>query len=838
MSESTFGLLVQRYLPVLGWCKRYSARRQLLRDVVSGATVGLMTVPQALSYAAVAGLPAERGLYSALVAMVLYAVLGTSPHLICGPTAVMAIMVRSSIPEEWQDVELHATDALFPGGGSSNGTVAGRVLHAAAPGDSPHAFEVGQQAYVDAASMLTFFAGMLQLLIGAGGAGFVFQLISAPVVAGFTSAAALLIVSTQLNTALGLPKCTTSTDSRCSFFQNLGHVLGGLPHVKGGVVAGTAACLVVLLLFKHAVRPRLRGAWKPVGNLGPMLILAVFTPVFFVHQAAMERAGIQAVGHVPAGLPAPEAPFRAPSAWQGVADGQEFLSADAVLALLPGALGMAAVGFLEASAISRVVAGRTGTSPPAAATELRALGVTNCGTACFRGFAVTGSFSRTAVNVDAGASSGVSGAVAAVVVGIACLVLTPMLAYLPMVCLAAIILSAVGNLLEVKEAAAYFRTSAREFTVFCVVFLCVLAVGVEAGLAIGIMCSWALTLSSLQWEHTPGVLLVRPPHGRGWQDVATACDAKHVRDADKVLVLAVHGDISFAGADALSAAVQEGVGVFHPTAVVLDLTACSRCDTSGVTALHSLVESVRAEGGVHVVRGGVRGALATAVARMIEAHLPAAASGDGGGDSWAAHADALCAKAGVQAVLVQYGLLALPTVRGALAVAALADKAQSTTTPAVSEHSSVPRDALLVKHWEACRAAWLESLGTSRALPALGTLQAAQGGSLVPPPSPRAVGPFGGAPPVEATAVPSAGCPQVMRRVLRQAEAMWRQCLCRRAAASAAAEGLLGGGPAHRQRAEASRFARHEGEGPDDCLVHLQAAPQHWLGATLPAGTA
>ncbi len=843
MRETTAYLLAQRYLPVLSWGKQYNWRQQLLRDIVSGITVGFMTVPQALSYAAVAGLPAERGLYASLVAMVMYAVLGTSPHLVCGPTAVMAIMVRTSIPEEWQDVELHPADALVPAG-SANGTYAARGLAAAGPATDvdPHVFQIGQSAYVDAASILTFFAGMLQLLIGAGGAGFVFQLISAPVVAGFTSAAALLIVSTQLTTALGLQKCTTDTDSRCSFFENIAHVLGSLPSSKAPVVGGTLACLAVLFVFKYGIRPRLQGPWKPLGNMGPIVILAIFTPIYYVYEHSMRAAGLASVGHVPKGLPAPEAPFRAPPSWADASEGQDFLSADAVLSLVPGALGMAAVGFLEANAISRVVARRTGTPPPGAPAELRALGLTNCATACFRGFAVTGSFSRTAVNVDAGASSGVSGAVAAIVVALVCLFLTPALAFLPMVCLAAIILIAVVNLLEVKEAVAFFRTSAREFSVFCIVFLSVLAVGVEAGLAIGIMASWALTLSSQQWEHTPGVVLMRATADGAWQDTFS-CNASsaQIAAADKVLILAVQGDISFAGADALADAVQEGVGVFKPTVVVLDVTASSRGDTSGVLALQGLAATLESEGGVELILGGVSTSLAQQIQRMLTQHLPTGPSDT----QWARLARDRCSTAAVHPQIVQHGVLGFANVRSALAVArapaAVAKPGTSEVdggTATASEcHSSVPRDKLTLRHWERCRARWLAAARGDQ-----GSLQTSGGSaanaSPLSAPSPRVTGRFAAA--AEGGGVhghdvlleqpaPPAGCPQVFQRFMRQAKGVLLEWGCVALSGEGpASKALLGEGPRQRQPTTLSAFTPTDG--PDDCLVHLGPAPEYWLG--------
>ena len=174
-------------------------------------------------------------------------------------------------------------------------------------------------------------------------------------------------------------------------------------------------------------------------------------------------------------------------------------------------------------------------------------------------------------------------------------------------------------------------------------------------------------------------------------------------------------------------------------------------------------------------------------------------------------------------------------VRSALAVAAVAGKAL-TAPPAANEHSVVPPDALLSKHWAACRAAWLASIDSNAPLQfaSPGALQAAGGAAAVPPQSPRGRGPFGEAGPPTPT-VPSAGCPQVIRRVLRQTHAAFAACGCSAPAQSPAAQGLLTGGPSHRQRAHPSSLVRQEDEGPDDCLVHLRVAPMHWLGSALSA---
>ena len=137
-----------------------------------------MAVPQALSYAAVAGLSAQYGLYNAFVGLVPYVFFGTSPHLISGPTAVMSLITRSAVPQTWNG------DAVLP-----------------------MTTDPSDMQYARLTFLLAFLAGLIQILLGTFKLGFVINLVSQPVIVGFTSAAAFLIVATQFSSLLGISKC-------------------------------------------------------------------------------------------------------------------------------------------------------------------------------------------------------------------------------------------------------------------------------------------------------------------------------------------------------------------------------------------------------------------------------------------------------------------------------------------------------------------------------------------------------------------------------------------------------------------------------------------------------
>jgi len=248
------------------------------------------------------------------------------------------------------------------------------------------------------------------------------------------------------------------------------------------VILAGALCVGLLLAFKLVLKPALPGRLKVLANTAGLLLLLIMIPIGASIGPQLKAVGLDLVGHIDPGLP-------------GFTNIFVNLSFGETIGLIPSAITVAAIGYMESMTIAKTVARKQGGYTIDPSQELTALGLCNVICSQFTGYPVTGSFSRTAVNADSGAASGLSALIAAAVVGIACATLTGVLASLPKVVLASIILVAAVNLIEVEQAVFFWRTSTRDFVVFAVVFVLVLVLGVEVALIAGIILHWLFVLT-------------------------------------------------------------------------------------------------------------------------------------------------------------------------------------------------------------------------------------------------------------------------------------------------------------------------------------------------------
>ena len=366
-------------------------RAQLSTDVAAGLTVGVVLIPQGMAYALIAGLPPVYGLYAAVVPMAVYALLGTSRHMSVGPAAMAALLVASGVaPLANGDPARYLTIAIF----------------------------------------LSVLVGVIQLGMGLARAGFLINLLSHPVLAGFTSAAAIMIATSQLGGLTGLSLGREHVGEIVMEFAAAWPSTHGLT-----LIVGTLAIIAGVGLRK--IFPKL-----PV----PMTIVVMGTLASWLF--GFGERGMQIVGAVPDGLPAPAVPGLDIPGFTYL--GASLTLAD-VRALLPAALAIALVGFMESIAVAKVYASRYRYDIDADQ-ELKALGIANLAAGIFQSFPATGGFSRTAVNVDAGAKTQVAALVSAGVIAVTLLFLTPLFYHLPKAILAAIIVVAVAGLVDVKGA--------------------------------------------------------------------------------------------------------------------------------------------------------------------------------------------------------------------------------------------------------------------------------------------------------------------------------------------------------------------------------------------------
>jgi SulP family sulfate permease len=540
-------------LPLARTLQSYG-RPDLWTDVAAGLTVGVVLIPQGMAYALIAGLPPVYGLYAAVVPMAVYALLGTSRHMSVGPAAMAALLVASGV-------------APLAGGDPAR--------------------------YLTIAVFLSALVGVIQLLMGISRAGFLVNLLSHPVLAGFTSAAAVMIATSQLG---GLTGLSLGRDHVHEMLLALGagwqdaHVL----------TLGVGVIAIVAGLGLRALFPKL-----PV----PMMIVVAGTVVSWVF--GFGERGVQIVGEVPSGLPGPAVPgFSIP----GFADLGATLSFADARALLPAAVAIALVGFMESIAVAKVYSSRFRYDIDADQ-ELRALGVSNLAAALFQSFPVTGGFSRTAVNVDAGAKTQVSALVSAGVIGITLLFLTPLFYHLPKAILAAIIVVAVTGLIDVKGAKELWRIDRKDFALMMATFLATIVLGIEEGILIGAGLSMAVVLQQITRPHI--ALLGQVP---GTDRYVDRRRNPNTEVPDGVSILRMDASLFYGNAEAFRDAAREcfasarermgasGDGGGGSPSLVIDAYPVNRTDSTGLHVLHEVFAEILGNGG-RVFFAGVKGPL-------------------------------------------------------------------------------------------------------------------------------------------------------------------------------------------------------------------------------------
>lgn len=515
-----------RVLPIAGWLPAYR-RGDALADLRAGATVGVLVVPQAMAYAALAGVPPIAGLYAAMVSLVVYAVFGTSRFISVGPVAIDSLLTAAAVAP-------------------------------LADGDAGR--------YVALTSLLTVMIGVLQVAAGMAKLGALVNLLSVPVIAGFTSAAALTIGLTQVKDLLGLQLSGSST----TFVDGLVQVVPNLESLDPSTALLGVLSIVALVGIKR---------WAPRVP-GPLLLVGAATAVVVLLDLPVRQ-----IGEIPSGIPLPRLPA---SPWADVT------------ALLPSAAAIALISYMESISTGSAFARKTRTriEPDR---ELVAVGLANGAAGLMQGMPVAGGFSRGAVNYNAGARTPMSGVVASVLVAISLLVLTPVLALIPKAALAAIILVAVATLIDVRGARAVGRVRRSDLVALLATAAATLVLGPTWGLALGVGVSFALFLRHLNRPHMPE-LGYCPAEGM-FRNVERHETVTH----PELLVVRIDAPLSFVGARAIADDLAEQLRGREGTRfLVVDATAVNAADFTGAEMLGQLIDDLDGIG-VQTHLGGLRG---------------------------------------------------------------------------------------------------------------------------------------------------------------------------------------------------------------------------------------
>jgi SulP family sulfate permease len=534
---------LSRYLPVLQWSSQYN-RQQAGSDLVAALIVTVMLIPQSLAYALLAGLPAQIGLYASILPLVVYALFGTSRTLSVGPVAVASLMTAAAL--------------------------------------APLA-QAGSAEYIAGAVVLALMSGLMLVLMGVLRLGFLANFLSHPVISGFITASGIVIAASQLKHVFGI------TGSGHNLFDIGRSLWASASSINLATLAVGVSTLVFLVLARTRLKPGLLalGVAPQMADVAtktaPILAVVLTTLAAWFWQLQLQ--GVKLVGHVPSGLPQLTWPQADWALWQQLA----------VSALL-----ISVVGFVESISVGQTLAAkrRQRIDPDQ---ELIGLGTANLGSGISGGMPVTGGFSRSVVNFDAGAETPAAGIYTAVGIAVATLFLTPAIAWLPQATLAATIIVAVSTLIDIPALRRTLRYSRTDFGAMLATIVLTLGHSVEAGIITGVALSLGLFLYRTSRPHC--AVVGRVPGSEHFRNVL-----RHKVDVcPTVTFLRVDESLYFANARFLEETVLDIV-TSEPqlTDLVLVCPAVNLVDASALESLEAINERLK-DAGVRLHMSDVKG---------------------------------------------------------------------------------------------------------------------------------------------------------------------------------------------------------------------------------------
>eukprot|EP00668_Euglena_longa_P029490 GGOE01036840.1.p1 GENE.GGOE01036840.1~~GGOE01036840.1.p1 ORF type:complete len:708 (-),score=181.11 GGOE01036840.1:206-2329(-) len=521
-------------VPVVGYLKAYKDVRAIGQDVLGGVTVGVFLIPQGLALATLAGLPAQLGLYTSMIAPLVYAFFTTSPHSSIGPATMIAMFVAEVIREP------SLTENEFNG-------------HADA---------------VTVCVLLTFLVGALQALAAFFGMGMLVALLSDSVVTAFGTAVALKLIIQQVPPLLGLPSLSSS-DLHFALYEIVIRLMDADLSTLWSAIMGIS--VILILLYTRKIFKRLP-AWVPL-----QLILMVIC-ILITWLGRLDLHGLKILGEVPSGLPMPVLP-----SFTAIPD---YISAASMLAI---------ISYMQHIAVVKVLAKKLKytVSPNQ---ELFSSGLANVASAFFGAMPTCGGPARSLLNVSIGVRTPLSGLFSGITVLLCAAFLTPYLWYLPKPCLAGIIVAAGYSSLDFKEPWSLWKEYPEDTVTWCTTFLVTSFLGIQLGLGISIAISWLLAVRFLTIPRH-SVLCYNPDmadmtvHG-SFMGTAAGGTGQDTLPGD-ILLWRFDSPIFFANAQMMKDIVQKLVKKHHPRYFILDARAIVKIDAAAGSALKDVAEYLK-----------------------------------------------------------------------------------------------------------------------------------------------------------------------------------------------------------------------------------------------------
>jgi len=495
---------------------------QYLRpDLVAGLTVAVVALPQAISFALLSELPAQVGLYAAIVGSIVGALWGSSNQLQTGPTNTTSLLILAVLV-----------------------TIA-----------SP-----GTPEYMVAAGMMAILVGVFRLAMGLARLGMLVSFVSDSVVVGFTAGAGALIVFNQIRNLLRL-----LIPSAPNLWTTLPNIVTHLPDTHWPSLLMGLGTIALILALRRV------GADGHIRRRIPGPLIGMVAAAIAVAALRLNEQGMHVVGLLPRGLP----PFVA----------LPLGNLDLIGKLATGSLAIGAIGLVEAASIARSFAGQTGQRLDSNQ-EFVGQGLANIACGFFSGYTCSGSFTRSAVNYEAGARTALSSVFGGLFTLIAMLALAPLAAYVPLPALAGVLILAGYGLVDRSKIARIWRSAGSDRLIMVATMIATLALPLQYAVLSGIVVS---LIHYLLRTSTPRVVSVLPD--------ATFRHLIHQPDlpaCPQLGIIEVLGDLYFGAANHVEESIHANLKQ-NPSQryLLLRMQSVEHCDISGIHALEAIARAYR-----------------------------------------------------------------------------------------------------------------------------------------------------------------------------------------------------------------------------------------------------
>ncbi len=447
-------------------------------DLIAGITGTIIVIPQAVAFAMIAGLPPIFGFYTAMITPIIAALFGSSYHLISGPTTAISIVVYSTLVK-----------FVSP--------------------------ETDLETFISLALVLTFLAGLFQLIMGLLRMGKLVNFVSHSVIIGFTAGAGILIAFKQLKHVFGIKVPQGST-----ILEILTYIVDHISETNWYVFIVAVGTLVVALIVKYLIKPLSRYYMLIAMVLGSVLAILL----------GGEITGIETVGKLPSNLP----PFRIPD-----------LSYENINTLSSGAMVLALLGLIEAVAIGRSISMHTHQKINGNQ-EFIGQGLSNLIASFFSSYAGSGSFTRSGVNHQAGAKTPLSAIFASVFLMVVLLLFANYASYLPKAAMGGIILLVGYNLIDFHHIKQVYKSSGRELIILAITLGGTLFFDLEFALFAGIITSFFFYLERTS---KPNIAVLAVDHKRRLVNILRDNEAL---ECSNLKIIRIDGSLYFGSIEKIS----------------------------------------------------------------------------------------------------------------------------------------------------------------------------------------------------------------------------------------------------------------------------------------------